>query len=402
MTESGIEYDLSDLAFITDPAAAARWHDAPRPACPGRSLDGSPALVVTRYETAREVLSDPRFTSRPPGDSHIRGLLGQGVPEDLAPLMSSTLLSMDTEAHNRVRPLVTQAFSAKRVRALRPRIERLVDGLLDGLAPGTEVDLIARLADPLPLAVIGELLGVPEEDRTRWLDSARTFSGSSPATPEQVGPALRGMVAVMREQIGKRREQPGDDLLSELVRRHDEDAEQLTDTELLALAMLVIQAGHDSVRQFISLSVCVLLAHPGELELVRADPARWRTALPEVMRYATPVKHAFRRFATEPVEVEGHPVKTGEGVLVVLAAANHDADQFPDPGGLDVTRTPNPHLGFSHGPHFCPGASLALAQTEIALTALFARFPGLRLAVPYEEIAPRFLIGMQRLPVHLA
>ncbi|QHC20460.1 cytochrome P450 family protein [Streptomyces sp. GS7] len=397
-----VEYDLSDPAFITDPAAAERWLSAPRPACPGRSLDGSPVLVVTRYETAREVLSDPRFTSRPPGDSHIRGLLGQGVPEDLAPLMSSTLLSMDTADHNRVRPLVTLAFSAKRVRSLRPRIEELVTGLLDAMDPGVEVDLLGGLADPLPLAVIGELLGVDAADRAQWLASAETFTGSSPATPDQVGPALRGMVTVLGELIDKRRARPGDDLVSELVQTHDADGARLTDTELLALAMLVIQAGHDSVRQFLAQSVCTLLAHPDQLELVLADPSRWRTALPEIMRHATPVKHAFRRFATEPVEVEGHTVQAGEGVLVVLAAANHDADQFAEAGRLDVTRTPNPHLGFSHGPHFCPGASLALTQAEIALSALFGRFPGLRLAVPAEQIAPRFLIGMQRLPVRLA
>ncbi|WP_016909679.1 cytochrome P450 family protein [Streptomyces xiaopingdaonensis] len=397
----GVEYDLSDPAFVTDPAAADRWLSAPRAACPGRSLDGSPVLVVTRYETAREVLSDPRFTSRPPGDSHLRGLLRQGVPEDLAPLMSSTLLSMDGPDHDRVRPLVSAAFSAKRIRSLRPRIDDLVCGLLDGLDPEREVDLLAELADPLPLSVIGELLGVDEEDRRRWLASARTFSGANPATPEETGPALRGIVAVLTELIAKRRAEPGDDLLSELVRKRDEDETRISERELLALAMLVIQAGHDSVRQFISQSACLMLAKPERAERLRAEPSLWRTALPEVMRHATPVKHAFRRFATEPVEVEGRTVGAGEGVLVVLATANHDEDQFPAAGTLDLERTPNQHLGFSHGPHFCPGSSLALAQAEIALSRLFERFPGVRLAAPAEELAPRFLVGMQRLPVHL-
>ncbi|WP_066930881.1 cytochrome P450 family protein [Streptomyces sp. NBRC 110611] len=394
-------YDLSDPAFVTDREAGRRWLTAPRPICRGRSLDGSPCWVVTRYEDARLVLTDPRFTSRPPGQSHAAGMRAQGVPEDVVPLLDSNLLCMDREDHGRVRPLVTLAFSARRVRTMRPAIEGMVGELLDALDPDAENDLIARFADPLPIRVVSHLIGVDEEHREQWLQWAHTFNGPVPPPPDVLAPALRGMVEVIRHLIAERRRKPGDDLLSDLIRTHDEDGERLTDDELAALAILVIQAGHDSVRQLIALGVLTLLENPDQFELIRSGRTTWSSGLAEIMRHAAPVKHAFRRFPTEPVEVGGVTVTPGEGVLVVLAAANRDPAEFPDPGVLDVTRSPNPHLGFSRGPHFCPGSTLAMTEVEIALKALFTRFPKVRLAVPAEEIAPQFLIGVRRLPVLL-
>jgi cytochrome P450 len=395
------EYNLSDPAFITDREAGQRWLTAPRPICRGRSLDGSPCWVVTRYEDAKQVLTDPRFTSRPPGDSHARGMRAQGVPADVVPLLDSNLLCMDRDAHNRVRPLVTLAFSARRVRTMRPVIEQMAQELLDALDPAAENDLVAQFADPLPIRVIAHLIGVDEAHREQWLQCAHTFNGPVPPPPEKLAPALRGMVEVIRHLVAERRREPGDDLISDLIRTHDDDGERLTDDELAALAILVIQAGHDSVRQLIALSVLTLLENPDQFELIRSGRTTWSTGLAEVMRHAAPVKHAFRRFPTEPVEVGGVTVTPGEGVLVVLAAANRDPAEFSDPGVLDMTRSPNPHLGFSRGAHFCPGSALAMTEVEIALKALFGRFPKLRLTVPADEIAPQFLIGVLRLPALL-
>nr|WP_202447498.1 cytochrome P450 [Streptomyces sp. SID5468] len=395
------EYDLSDVAFITDPEAGRRWLAGPRPICRGRSFDGSQAWIVTGYEDAKQVLTDPRFTSRPPGDSHARGLRARGMPEDLVSLFDSMLLSMDRADHDRVRPLVTLAFSARRVRTMRPFIESLVGELLDAMDPAAENDLVAALADPLPIRVVSELIGVDEVHREQWLRWAQTFNGPVPPPADQLAPALRGMVEVTRDLIAQRRRRPTDDLISELIRTRDEDGGRLTDDELAALAILVIQAGHDSVRQLIALTVLTLLDRPDQLALIRSGRTTWSVALAEVMRHAAPVKHAFRRFATEPVEVGGVTVAPGEGVLVVLAAANRDPAEFPDPLVLDVTRTPNPHLGFSRGPHFCPGSTLAMTEVEIAMRELFGRFPKLRLAVAGDEVAPRFLLGVQRLPVLL-
>jgi cytochrome P450 len=396
------EYDLSNPAFVTDRAAAGRWLTAPRAICRGRTFDGTPTWIATRYDVARTVLTDPRFTSRPPGDSHARGLRARGMPEDLVTIFDSTLLSMDRADHERVRPLVTLAFSARRVRAMQPEIERMVGELLDAMDGDGPVDLVAAFADPLPLRVVSELLGVDEARRGQWLQWAHLFNGPIPPAPDILAPALRGMVGVVREMIAERRARPVDDLLSELVLQQQADGARITDDELVSQALLVLQAGHDSVRQLIALSVFLLLGDRDQLDLVLRGKTTWAGGLHEVMRHAAPVKHAFRRFATEPVEVDGVIVEPGEGVLVVLAAANRDPAQFEDPGRLDVTRAPNPHLGFSRGAHFCPGSALAMVQAEVALRALFERFPAMRLAAGRDEIAPSFLLGISRLPLHLA
>lgn len=396
------EYDLSNPVFATDQAAADRWLTVPRAICRGRTFDGTPTWIATRYDVARAILTDPRFTSRPPGDSHARGLRARGMPEDLVAIFDSTLLSMDRADHDRVRPLVTLAFSARRVRAMQPEIERTVGDLLDAMDSDGPVDLVTALADPLPLRVVSELLGVDEARRGQWLQWAHLFNGPIPPTPDVLAPALHGMVSVVREMIAERQARPVDDLLSELVQEQQADGTRITDDELVAQALLVLQAGHDSVRQLIALSVFLLLGDRDQLDLILQGKTTWASGLNEVMRHAAPVKHAFRRFATEPVELDGVIIGPGEGVLVVLAAANRDPAQFKDPGRLDVTRAPNHHLGFSRGTHFCPGSALAMVQVEIALQALFGRFPAIRLAADRDEVAPSFLRGISRLPVYLA
>ncbi|MFR9729796.1 cytochrome P450 family protein [Saccharopolyspora sp. MS10] len=396
------EFDLSDTAFITDPAAGHRWMSAPRPICRGRFADGTPIWVVTRHEDVRAVLSDARFTSRPPGDSHVRSMLSRGIPQDVVEMFDSTLLTMDGADHSRVRRLVTPALSARRMRRLEPAVERIAHGLLEELAAEPEPDLIDRYAHPLAISVICDLLGVDEGYREQWRTWSETLAAALRPDPEQFAPAVRGMAAITRELVEARRVEPRDDLISELVRVRDTDGDRLSDDELVALAMVLVQAGHDTVRNLIALGVFALLRHPRQLALMRSGQLPISAVVAELVRHTAPVKHTFRRFAAEPVHLDGVTVQPGEAVQVVLAAANRDPGQFDDPGELDLARPTCPHLGFGHGAHFCLGANLAQIEGEVALTALFDRFPEVRLAVPAEEIEPRFLAPMPRLPVHLS
>ncbi|WP_327418664.1 cytochrome P450 family protein [Streptomyces sp. NBC_01233] len=396
------EFDLSDPKFITDPKAGERWLGGPRPVCRGKFADGSDVWVVTGHHDVKTVLGEPTLRSRPPGDSHRESMLSRGIPEDIVDMFDSTLLTMDGEDHMRVRRLVTRALSARRMLALTPAVERVAERLLDGLAGKSEPDLIADYAHPLAIIVICELLGVDEEYREQWREWSETLAQALRPNPEQFAPAVRGMARVTRELIAARRAEPRDDLISELVQVHEEDSDRLTDDELTALAMVLVQAGHETVRNLVALGVFTLLQHPDQLELLKKDPSLGSRAVAELVRHTAPVKHTFRRFATEPVEIGGVKVQPGEAIQVVLAAANRDPEVFEEPGRLDVTREQNPHLGFGRGAHYCLGASLALIEGEVALTALFKRFPDLSLAVDPQEIEPRYLLSMQRLPVRLS
>ncbi|MCQ8769825.1 cytochrome P450 family protein [Streptomyces telluris] len=396
------EFDLSDPAFITDPAAGERWLSGPRPVCPGKFADGSPIWVATGYQDVRKVLSEPTLRSRPPGDSHRESMLSRGIPEDIVDMFDSTLLTMDGEDHMRVRRLVTRALSARRMQTLTPAINRVAHRLLDDLAAKPEPDLIADYAHPLAIIVICELLGVDEGYREQWREWSETLAAALRPNPEQFAPAVRGMARVTRELIEARQAEPRDDLISELVQIHEQDSERLTDDELVALAMVLVQAGHETVRNLIALGVFTLLQHPDQLKQLKDDPSIAARAVVELVRHTAPVKHTFRRFATEPVEIGGVTVQPGEAIQVVLAAANRDPEEFDRPEALDLTREHNPHLGFGRGAHYCLGASLALIEGEVALNALFERFPDLELAADPAEIAPRYLLSMQRLPVRLS
>ncbi|MEV4432745.1 cytochrome P450 [Streptomyces sp. NPDC049585] len=399
--EPASEFDLSDPAFITDPAAGERWTGGPRPVCRGRFADGTDIWVATAYEDVRKVLGEPTLRSRPPGDSHRASMLSRGIPEDIVDMFDSTLLTMDGADHMRVRRLVTRALSARRMQALTPAITRVAHRLLDDLAGKPEPDLIADYAHPLAIIVICEMLGVDEHYREQWREWSETLAQALRPNPEQFAPAVRGMARMTKEIIEARQAEPRDDLISELVQVHEEDSDRLTDDELVALAMVLVQAGHETVRNLIALGVFTLLQHPEQLQQFKDDPSLAAKAVAELVRHTAPVKHTFRRFATEPVEIGAVTVQPGEAIQVVLAAANRDPEEFEQPQELDLTREHNPHLGFGRGAHYCLGASLALIEGEVALTALFERFPDLQLAVDPAEIAPRYLLAMQRLPVHL-
>jgi cytochrome P450 len=298
---------------------------------------------------------------------------------------------------------VTKAFTARTVEGLRPRIEQAAAGLLDAMPAGTTVDLIGAYALPLPITVICELLGVPEADRDRFREW--TLTTVSDTTPEVLAEHSRQLAAYFTALIEDKRARPGDDLMSQLVQVSD-GGDQLSPGELLGTGYLLLAAGFETTVNLIGNGLLALLRHPGQLALLRSDPALLPGAVEEFLRYEGPVNIAPIRFTTEPVLAGGADIPAGQLVLISLLAANRDERQFTDPGRLDITRPPSGHLAFGHGIHHCLGAPLARLEGQIAIGALLRRFPDLALAgEPGESLRWRHstrMRGLHELPVRLS
>ncbi|MFE3993970.1 cytochrome P450 [Streptomyces goshikiensis] len=357
-----------------------------REAAPVRRIegpDGLPAWLVTRYDDVRAALADPRLSldKRNAAEGGYRGL-------HLPPALDANLLNMDPPDHTRIRGFVTRAFTAHRVEQLRAPMRESADRLLDALGPDGTTDLIASYAAPLPIIVICDLLGVPEEHRRDFRVWTDALIAPDPARPGAAKEAVAAMLGFFLELVAHKRERPGADLLSDLIAVRDSDGDRLTEDELLSLAFLILFAGYENTVQLIGNAVLALLRHPYQLAVVRKDPSRLRAAVEEAARYEGPALLAIRRFATEDVTLSGVTVPAGETVLLSLAAANRDPDRFSGPDLFDVFRDTTGHLALGHGIHHCLGAPLARAETEIALAALLDRFGALALAQP--EAGPRW------------
>ncbi len=377
--------------------------------------NGTHAWLVTGYEHVRAVLADPRFSNVPPR--------GAGRPRPDSPAqrardcLARHMLNSDAPDHTRLRRLTSAAFSPRRVDALRPRIEKLTTELVAETAArlenGAVVDLVDAFAFPLPVLVIGEVLGLPEADR----DDLRewTYRVGSPVDALPAGAveeAWTRLHAYFTDLIGHKRREPGEDLFSALV--HDATEGGLDDGELLSMAFLLLFAGYETTMNLLASAVLLLLTHPGELAAARRDAARWTAVVEETLRHASPLEGTTWRRTTQEVDLgDGVRIPAGASVLAVLAAANRDPARFPDPDAFrpdrqlpaaDGTR-PAPHLAFGYGPHFCVGSRLARLEAAVALPLLFDALPGLRLAedpatLPYR---PGLLVrGPRRLPVRTA
>ncbi|MFI9201075.1 cytochrome P450 [Streptomyces sp. NPDC053048] len=403
--------DPADPGFARDPYPYYARLREQGPAARVALANGSHAWLVTGYEQARAVLSDARFSNVPPR--------GAGRPKPDSPAerargcLARHMLNTDAPDHVRLRRLTTAAFTPRRVDALRPRIERLTDGLvaeLSGrLARERTADLVDAFAFPLPVLVIGEVLGVPEADRAdlrEW-----TYRVGSPADALERGAvdeAWSSLHAYFTALIGHKRRSPGDDLFSTLV--HDAAEGGLDDGELLAMAFLLLFAGYETTMNLLASASLQLLTHPRELAAARrGGPERWAAVVEETLRHGSPLEGTTWRRTTERVDLGGGAVIPAEAsVLVVLAAANRDPAHFPDPDAfrpdrhLAATGRAAPHLAFGHGPHFCLGSRLARLEAAIALPRLFEALPDLTLAADPLELPyrPGLLVrGPRRLPV---
>jgi cytochrome P450 len=373
------EIDLTDLKVLTDPFTA---YDQAREAGAVAQLvipGFGPFWALTRYTEARAMLSDPRFEVK--AESFLRP---PGIPDHCLEYLR-TMAEQDGAEHLRLRRLVAPAFTPKRAAQFRPRLAALTERLLDELPSHAEdgvVDLIPHFARPLPMDVICELVGIPDADRPRWREYGAAVAGG---VGQDFAAAIPEIIEGAKEVVTRSRAEPGDDLIGDLVRAQDGD--RLTDAELVTLVWHLMLAGQTPVN-LIANAVEALLTHPDQLALLRADPALWPGAVEELMRWCSPQLLTTPRFAREDVEIDGVLIKEGERVTAAMVAADRDPRVFDGADRLDVTRSGPPQLGFSHGPHFCLGASIARVQTEVALSALFARFPDLALAVDDVPRAP--------------
>jgi cytochrome P450 len=370
-----------------------------------RLVDGRRAWLVTRYDEALQMLSDARL-------SKDFRRLGEANPElgpspQVPPLfVGRSMLNTDPPDHTRLRTLVSGAFTTRRVEALRGRIGEIADSLLDEMATREGVvDLIAEFAFPLPITVIGELLGVPLEDWTALRGWFTTLVSSGPLVAREgsAKEAAASLFGYLVQLLDAKRAAPRDDLLSSLIGARDGER-RLDDQELIATTFLLIVAGHETTVNLIANGTVALLCNPDQLAALRADLSMVPSAVEELLRYDGPVQHATFRFTTEAVDVGGITIPANQRVLVLLAAANRDPARFSDPDRLDLRRTDNRHLGFGHGIHFCLGAQLARLEGQVALGSLLQRFRYLRLAVPPQELTWRHdlvLRGLSTLPVRL-
>jgi hypothetical protein len=323
---------------------------------------------------------------------------------ELARMLGLWLIFMDAPQHTRLRKLLNKGFAAAAIEGLRPQVEAMVDRMLKPLERGSEVDLMREFANPMPVRIILEMLGIPQDLRDRFVNWSRdiaVFRGSPDRTVEQARAAqdaLKELTDFFRKTVAERRRNRGNDLISLLIDIEDE-GEVLTEEELYAQCIALLFAGHETTRNLIGNGMYTLLKHPLETAELRETPEMIRTAVEELLRYESPVQFTAR-VLKEEIEVCGQRIPKKWSILCMLGAANRDPKKFKEPDRLDLKRLNNEHLAFSAGPHFCIGAQLARLEGQIAISNLVRRFPEMKLAGPRPEWASTFgFRGLKSLPV---
>jgi cytochrome P450 len=388
------EYPPSRTAPLSPPPAYQALRDGPPRRV--RLPYGDEPWLLTRYEDVRAALASeatsadsanpdlPKVGPLPPGPSRL------------------SFLRMDEPRHGELRRMVTPEFTYRKVQTYRPMVQRHVNALLDELAALTPpVDLLATYGMAVPSRVICELLGVPYEDH-EFVQSTSGLIASATAPPEDVARAFADLTAYLDKLASKYENEPGDNLLSMLATQYVATG-KLGHEDFVAMARLLVNAGHETTAQMIVLSVLTLLRHPDQLAELRREPDLISSAVDELLRYLSITQYGIIRATTEEMEFGGQRIGRGEGLVLAIPAANHDERVFPDAGRLDIRRDASGHMAFGHGIHQCLGRSLAKLELEVALQGLFDRFPDLRLAVDFDDVDFRsddsFVYGLHSLPV---
>jgi len=368
--------DVRDPAVLDDPMRGYDRVLAGSPVCWARLPDGGEGWLVTGSAEVRAVLSDPAVRNDPAGlpgrgaQTQEEAFLALGTPPEHLPYLRASLLSLDGAEHTRLRRSISHAFGATRVATLRPRVQQIVDELLDGL--GETANLLDEYAYPLAMAVVCELVGVPEADWADWWRWGKVLVDGDPA---RITPTLGEMFAYCHALVDRRRAEPQADLLSEVV-AHDD----LTDVDVVALVVFLVLAGHETMAHMLSNAALALMRDPAQRELLRTEPALWPAAVRELVRTDGPVQLARLRYAATDMVVGDARIRAGDAIQAVLGAANRDPARFAHPHEADIRRQAEHggregSVGFGWGPHFCLGVALAKLEAEVALRSLFERFP---------------------------
>lgn len=412
-SEPAVRYPLPVEGALDAPAEWERL----RRQCPVATVElpsGDRATLLTRHEHVKKLLSDPRF-ARPTAQDDAARIAPDGVGGD-ATNGSGIAVPVKGEAHQRWRRRVGKWFTAKRMTALRPGMTATAERLVDEMAErGRPVDLKAHLGFLLPVYVICDMLGVPAADRDRFSHWSDAFLSVTRFTQEEIDRARTQFVQYMSGHIAAKRENPADDLISWLIEEagEAEEAEEagkgegsegrgLSDSELLATAMGLLVAGHETTANMIGKMTAMLLADRGRWERLLADPSLVRTAVEEALRFDSNPGFGLRRYLSEDAEVGGRTLPRGTTVICGMPAANRDEDAFAGADGMDLGRSPNPHLTFGAGPHSCLGQALARTELQVVLEALLRKLPTLELAVPagdLERVEGLLVGGLREVPV---
>jgi len=361
--------------------------------------------VLSRYDDIVGVLTDQRWSADRRQARNRFAAEAQRRQEEFGPFgRTQTMLTADPPLHTRLRRLVSKAFTPRMVEGLRPRIQEIVDELMDAVQGSGRMDVIRDLAYALPVIVIAEMLGVPPQDRDRfkhWSDEivgALNGPFALEETLQRARTSANELATYMHGVIEERRREPRDDLMSGLIAA-EEQGQILSEDEMLATAMLLLVAGNETTTNLIGNGTLALLRNPDQMRTLRDDPSLIPTAVEELLRYDGPVQ-GTGRVATEPMEIDGRAIEPGQAVLCMLAAANRDPAQFERPDELNLRRHPNEHLAFGDGIHFCLGAPLARAEGQIAFQAMLERLADPRLETEDLRWGGTFILrGLTNLPI---
>jgi cytochrome P450 len=400
-----LDYKPNDPEVLCDPF---RLYARLRDEDPAHWSPRLRAWVLTRYDDVKRVCLDtagmssdrlrPFFATLPPPEAQRLA--------DLAQYLTLWMVFRDPPDHTRLRRLAAKVFHVRSMHALRPNIESLTQWLLDSIGERREFDFIADFAGPLPALVIMDMLGVPRDELgrlKRLSDEMALFIGSSRDVPEKyerAAAATREMADIFRELVSARRAAPQRDLLTELVAL-DEGGERLSEDELIATCMLLLFAGHETTTHHLANGLRALLAFPGELEKLRADPSLAPAAVEELLRYDGPIG-AQVRIVQEPNTLHGKALRRGERVFLLMNAANRDPRAYPEPDRLDLRRNGVPHLTFGFGAHICLGFPLARLEGQIVLPGVLARWRRLQIAAEPQWMDSMVLRGMKAMPLRVA
>lgn len=395
--ETSADFGALGEEFVADPYPTyARL----RQGCPVhrvRLADGGTSWIIVGYDEARAALADPELRLSYWPDST--------PSQPTSQLLGPQLLDVDPPQHTRLRQLVNKSFTARRMEAMRPRIQRITDGLLDELTGAGGGDLVEDFAVPLPVRVICELLGVPSLAIGTFREWIRDITSATEDDPQRSAAAQREMAEYITAMIEDKRARQGSDLMSDLIRATDADHGRLTPDELRGMAFLLLFAGYETTATLIANGTLALLTHPEQLAALRADWGLLDSAIAEMLRWSGSLESAVPRFTRGPVRAGDVVIPGGaQAVVVSLASANRDERRFTRPEEFDIRRNPANHLAFGHGIHYCLGAPLGLLQARIALRSLLERCPDLALDASPAELRwrPGLLVrGVLNLPVRL-